>query len=317
LRFRRFRDNSDFDQMARVIEACKKTDGIERTTTGESLARFYHHQTNWKATSDIVYAESDGLVVGYGAVFWYYEADGTFIGWHLGFVLPAWRERGLGRALLQRNEQRLWEIKTSQPPAPCFLQVEATDTEQARIKLLEHAGYVPVRYTNRMLRMLDEPIPNIPLPQNITLRPVQPQHYEAIRLASNEAFRDHWASADMDEAEFAMLLDSPDFDQTLWQVAWQGDEIVGMVLNMINRAENLEYHRMRGWMYNVAVRRPWRGQGVAKALLAQSLHIFKARAMTEVVLHVDTENLSGALRLYESLGFRPIKRVITYRKQLA
>lgn len=38
--------------------------------------------------------------------------------------------------------------------------------------------------------------------------------------------------------------------------------------------------------------------------------------MQEAALHVDTENLSGALQLHESLGFQPVLRHTTYRKPL-
>jgi ribosomal protein S18 acetylase RimI-like enzyme len=38
--------------------------------------------------------------------------------------------------------------------------------------------------------------------------------------------------------------------------------------------------------------------------------------MTEAALSVDTENTSGALRLYEACGFRPVSRTTTYRKAL-
>jgi mycothiol synthase len=38
--------------------------------------------------------------------------------------------------------------------------------------------------------------------------------------------------------------------------------------------------------------------------------------MEEAALFVDAENLSGALRLYESVGFQIIKRNRLYRKPL-
>jgi mycothiol synthase len=36
--------------------------------------------------------------------------------------------------------------------------------------------------------------------------------------------------------------------------------------------------------------------------------------MTEAALGVDTENVSGALRIYESCGFWPVSRTTSYRK---
>jgi ribosomal protein S18 acetylase RimI-like enzyme len=34
-------------------------------------------------------------------------------------------------------------------------------------------------------------------------------------------------------------------------------------------------------------------------------------------LGVDTENLSGALRVYERVGFKPVKRFLQFEKKLA
>jgi ribosomal protein S18 acetylase RimI-like enzyme len=64
------------------------------------------------------------------------------------------------------------------------------------------------------------------------------------------------------------------------------------------------------------VRRPWRRRGLARALLTRSLKMFQDMGMEEAALGVDTENLSGALRLYESVGFRAVKRQTIYRKAL-
>lgn len=97
-------------------------------------------------------------------------------------------------------------------------------------------------------------------------------------------------------------------------MAWEGDEVVGMVLNFIDTKENLAFGRKRGYTENIAVRRPWRRRGIARALIATSLRMLKERGMEEAALGVDTQNLSGALRLYESLGYQPVKQFITYRK---
>jgi len=56
---------------------------------------------------------------------------------------------------------------------------------------------------------------------------------------------------------------------------------------------------------------------VARALVAQSLRTLAAAGMTESMLGVDSENPSGAVRLYEDCGFRVVKRNVIYRKPLA
>jgi mycothiol synthase len=102
----------------------------------------------------------------------------------------------------------------------------------------------------------------------------------------------------------------------LWQIAWEGDEVVGGVHNYIDKEENEAFNRKWGHTEQIFVRRPWRKRGIAMALIARSLKILREHGMTEATLDVDTENPSGALELYESLGYRPYSEFIFYRKPL-
>ena len=89
-----------------------------------------------------------------------------------------------------------------------------------------------------------------------------------------------------------------------------------MVLNYIDVQENKDFERKRGYTEDIAVRRPWRRRGLASSLIAQSLHSLKDLGMEEAALAADTQNLSGAFRLYEELGFTPFKSYTVYRKQM-
>ncbi|MBN1247017.1 MAG: GNAT family N-acetyltransferase, partial [Anaerolineae bacterium] len=62
--------------------------------------------------------------------------------------------------------------------------------------------------------------------------------------------------------------------------------------------------------------RPWRRQGLARALIARSLAIHKAQGMTETALGVDALNPNGALQLYRSMGYVQTKKYTVYRKPL-
>jgi ribosomal protein S18 acetylase RimI-like enzyme len=87
-------------------------------------------------------------------------------------------------------------------------------------------------------------------------------------------------------------------------------------MNYIDAQENKEYNRKRGYVEGISVQRPWRGKGVAKALIARSLKLLKSRGMTEAALGVDTENPSGAVHLYLKMGFKAHKKSATYRKPM-
>jgi len=317
LSFRGYRDAADFEKMVAVIQGCKQVDQMERSDAPQDIERNYRYIPNFEITKDILYVEMEGEVVGYYRVTWYFEENGDAIYTHFGFLLPGWRGQGIGRAVLAYLQNCLRAIAAVHPPEqPKYYQSYADENERASTALLLAAGYQPTRHFYTMLRPDLENIPDLPLPPGYEIRPVLDEHLATIMAASSEAFRDHWGYSSATEPTLEEIMEDQDFDPSLWCVAWQGDQVAGMVLNYITRAENLEYGRLRGYTENICVRRPHRKQGLARALIATSLGILRERGMLEAALHVDTENLSGALRLYESVGFQPVRRHTTYRKPL-
>jgi mycothiol synthase len=315
--FRRFRGEEDYAAMAAVIEGSKGTDGIERTSTVEDVARSYRHLTNCDPDQDVLMVEVEGQVAGYGRVWWEQQLDGIQLYSHFAFLLPAWRGTGIRRSMVHHNERRLRQIATGRPPADQRLfDAWAVETETDWNRLLLEEGYEPVRYEFDMVRPDLEAIPDLPLPQGIEVRPVQEDQHEAIWEASREAFRDHWGETEWQDVWLEELQESPTFNPALWQVAWDGDRVAGAVMTFIDAEENEEYGRQRGYTENIHVGRPWRRRGLARALMARSFRVLRDQGMTEAALGVDAQNPNGALKLYKSLGFRVMKTQTIYRKLL-
>ena len=314
---RNFRGDEDYAQIAAIIAGCKDADQIERVDTEEDVRRYYSHLVNCDLYQDMCFVEADGQAVGYSRVTWWAEPEGPQIYRSLAFLLPGWRRRGIGRSLLEWGEERLVQIAAQNPlEARRFFESAAADSEVGTQALLEGHGYSPVRHFFTMVRPDLENIPVLPLPAGLEVRPVKMEDLPAIHAASMEAFRDHWGFSEENEPTVEQWVENPNFDPSLWRVAWDGDQVAGMVLSYIDARENEGYNRKRGWTEDICVRRPWRRRGLARALLVQSLHAVRERGMQEAALGVDTQNLSGALHLYESVGFRAVKRWTTYRKPM-
>lgn len=317
LSFRGFRGESDFPKMVAVIQGSKEVDKIERVDTVEDVARNYSHLVNSNPYEDMLFAEIDGEVIAYQRVLWREEMNGPRIYQHFGFLLPAWRRRGIGRAMIHQAERRLMEIAQTHPKGkPYFFETECADTENGKEMLLLSEGYQAIRHSYTMVRPDLENIPDLVLPEGVEIRTVMAEHYRKIYNASLEAFQDDWGFSPEVEPTLEQWLEDPNCDPSLWRVAWEGDQVVGMVLGFIDYRANEQYHYKRGWTENISVRKPWRKKGIARALIAASLRAIKERGMEEAALGVDTENVSGALRVYESMGFQPVKRFSLYRKPL-
>jgi mycothiol synthase len=317
LTFRGFAGESDFPKILAVIEACKTADQVERSISMEDIAHTYRHLTNCDPYTAMLFAEIDGQVVGYNRAFWQVLDDGTRTYIPFGYVVPVWRRKGLGAVMLQHAEARLRQIAaTHSEPGERWFESSAADTETGNIALLESQDYKPVRYGISMTRDLSEPLPEAPMPAGLEVRPATEAHFRPIQTALNEAFRDHWGHHEETFEDFMHWAEEPTFMPQLWKIGWAGEEVAGTVLNFVNAAENAEYGRQRGYTEAITVRRPWRKQGLAHALLVQSMQMFKDMGMTETALGVDAQNLSGALKLYQSVGYKEVKRHITFRKPL-
>ena len=338
LSFRGFCGEVDYPLMAEVIAGSLAADQAEWAMSAEDLARDYKHLQNSDPWNDMLFVEVDGQVVGYSRVEWCQQDDGVRLYQHFANLRPEWRDtgpgspvpsagegeraKGLRHAMVRWCEQRLRQIDAGLPEArPVTGRFYQSESDRAAVdwcRLLEDLAYTPVRLGYEMVRSLAEPIPDLQLPDGLEVRPVGREHLPAIWEAAHEAFRDHWGASD-DEwsvVRFEAYCDHPFTRPELFQVAWAGDEVVGAVQSFLNEEQNEEFHRKRGYTEGIFVRRPWRRQGVAKALICRSMRMFCDMGMAETAHGVDAKNPNGAFQLYISLGYRVTKEFITFRKEM-
>lgn len=318
LRFRHYRGPAEHPEMLRVYRAAHEADGIEDVPTVEQFNLNYSTLVNCDPQRDIVLAEVDSSLVAYARVYWTDQVDGGRSYENFGFVDPAWRRRGIGGALHRRNEDRLRKIAATHPDIGVkWLASEGMEAAVGNAALLARSGYAPVRYFYDMVAPTLEGVTAPPMPEGIEVRPVSIEQFRAIWDAEAEAFRDHWGEPEATEADWVRFRDNPEHvERPFWMIGWDGDEIAGAVTTTVPLEENEERGRARVWVRTVSTRRAWRRRGLAKALLARSLVAAHEAGFTSAGLGVDTENPTGALGLYESLGFAPERTGIAYRKPM-
>ncbi len=237
----------------------------------------------------------------------------TFEFW--GHVHPDWRRRGIGLWLARENLRRAQERVALEPADQATVMAGfAEEAEVGHHAILRALDFTPARWFFVMRRPLDTPVPDAPLPDGLELRPLTTDQHRVVFDAEAEAFRDHWASRQLTDEDFAVLYAREEFDPTQWVVAWDGDQVAGVVQGWIWGNENQTLGVDRGWLEHISVRRPWRRRGLARALTAESLRRLAAAGMTEAMLGVDADSPTGALDLYEGLGFAVHTRSMAYRR---
>ena len=316
LRARRWRNTADYASMAAVAAAAYDADAVPFMPTADNLQVQIEGEDGIDPASDLVLVEVDGAVVAYSEV-WGVTRDGRPMFEVSGIVHPAYRRRGIGRALLAENIRRASERAATEPAdAPILVEGFVEETEIGHRTILTEAGFEPVRHFF-LMRVPDlDHIPDAPLPDGLELRPVTPDQHRAIFDAEADAFKDHWGHRDQGDDLFRTMYARAELDTSLWAVAWDGDQIAGVVQAWIWPEENEHLGVKRGWMERISVRRPWRRRGLGRALTAESLRRLRAAGMKDAMLGVDSENPTGALGLYEGLGFIVHSRAAAYRREL-
>jgi mycothiol synthase len=315
-RFRLFRDTADYARLAELAAAVNLHDRIPWMPTASQLQTEIAGKTSIDPTQDLLFAEVDGRIVA-ATLVERNDRDGVPTYDMEGFVLPEVRRRGLGGALLQWTLDRIRQRAAVEDPGiNVTVEGGAEDDEVGHRALLAGAGFEPVRHFFLMRRASLDNVPDAPLPPGLEVRPVTPDQRRPIIAAEFEAFRDHWGSREMTEERVLTTLNMAELNTDLWVVAWDGDEIAGVVENWIWTDENRQLGVKRGWLERISVRRQWRRRGLARALTAASLIRLRQAGMDEGMLGVDSENPNGALGLYEGLGFEIHSRSAAYRRPL-
>jgi mycothiol synthase len=320
VQLRTYRGEEDLPALVELWNAMAIADGIEERRSVDQMAAWYRtatpHLDPWQ---DLILAEEDGRVLAYGRHDWVDTSDG--LREHRNWVVAGPPGRHLADAVFDALEARAAEAARLQGriERERVFGSWAGDGQQWRHDALIRRGYAPVRWSWVMVRPSLDAIQQAPVPDGLEIRPF-PRERTALRrlwAADAEAFADHWGGFDGSDAAFEAWLTEPEFDPSLFVVAFDGDEIAGAVWNLINASENAALGVRRGWLESVFVRRPWRRRGLAAALVARSLQVLHDRGMTSAILGVDAENPTGALGVYERAGFSVATRETVYRRPWA
>lgn len=298
---------SDLEVVHRLFEVCDIAEYGTPDITLEDLRSLWQGPT-FNLTTDawMVIAPGDRLV-GYADV-QHRQHVRTYT---LIRVHPEFAGQGIEKHLLHMAEE--WaqqQISLAEPGARVSLFSWGSSLNNAAQQALLQAGFQEVRRSWRMEIEMSQ-VPIAPgWSDQVTIRTFVPgQDTRAVYAAIEEAFQDHWGHMEGDFDEWKhWTISRENFDPTLWFLAFDGGEIAGTSL--------CTYQADYGWVDTLAVRRPWRRKGLGMALLQHSFGEFYRRGKKNVALTVDSQNLTGATRLYERAGMHVARTYISYEKEL-
>lgn len=246
---------------------------------------------------------------------WLFEEDGSVvaIGWferredlglYVGVVAQGAKGRGLGAAVADMGESC-----ARNAAGVARLQTWTLAADREALELFTERGYREVRRFYDMSIELDGPQAQLEPPDGFAIEVFRTEDARAFHDALDEAFEDHWEyhSIPFDEW-WREKQASSGFDPSLWFLVGDGEEVVATIRNDAERNGG-------GYVGALAVRRPWRGRGLGRALLLHTFAEFQRRGFDRVTLGVDAENPTGATALYESVGMTVESEAIVFEKE--
>lgn len=232
-------------------------------------------------------------------------------------IMPGYEGCGIEEFLFDWVSARAQRVVFKAPAGErVAVQVNVWSTNIALQQRYLASGFQQVRVWHRMQIDMDVPPPAPVWPAEISVRTFDPGEVDAVHAAWEDAQADEWGHGSLTDEEFRFYFVEREegFDPTLWFLAIDDttDDIIGYTICRWERPGEPEAGQVR----YVAVRRPFRRRGIARALLLHTFREFFQRGKPRVSLTVDSTSLTGADRLYTNAGMRPVQSSLVFEREI-
>lgn len=288
---------NDIEAVYALIAKQNVADYGEAMLTIDDLRKSWGH-INFETETCAAYA--DGKLAGYAELL---NGDSPYI------YLEDRSNVDLGFQLLTILEEEALNRKAED----IRLSTRISEKNKTLLELFASNGYRSDLTFLIMERTLNEP-PAVPQwPERVHVRAfILAQDEYATYQADEEASQDKGYHEPLSFQAWVthMGMDRESFDPSLWFLAIEENEIVGVALNVCERKTNT------GWVDHLRVRPAWRNKGIGNSLLLHAFSEFHRRGVHRVRLSVDSKSLTNAPHLYKNVGMNTIQQYHIYEKSL-
>jgi mycothiol synthase len=193
-------------------------------------------------------------------------------------VLPALRGRGVGTALVRELAEG------ARRQGKVGFECSVLTTDEHSLGYVERRGYKPIRTTDQWTLDLRGDVAGFPPPEGVDIcwLAERPELMNKMYAVATEAYPEFggWVARQTDTMQDWLVyeLGNPSMPVELTSIAvTPDDEVAGFSTFIVLPDGKTASHRM------VAVARPWRGRGIAKALVSAQLRGAKAAGYERLV----------------------------------
>ena len=312
----------DVDAVATLLEAAEKVDDTGEHLDADDLTEWWVNELVDLRRDGLAVCTDDGgevgSIVGYATTLAPPTFRDAFAVYLEGRVHPQHRGRGVGRALFGWQLQRGAELHTERhPEAPARLTVAVFESMPSLESLARHEGLVAVRW----YRLMERPLAELPAPRavaGVDLVPFTWDRDDEVRRAHNAAFTEHHGSSERDAASWqVMFTGQRAFRPDLSVLAIEDGAVVAYALVYVYESDTRATGVREAHFGPIGTAPSARGRGLATAVITRALHVAAATGCHTAGLQVDSENVTGALGLYEALGFTTRRTQVSWSRALA
>jgi len=225
-------------------------------------------------------------------------------------VLPKYAWTGIETEALAWAETRIAELRQRDPKRWSGPLVSGAHKDNAQhLAFLEQNGFrLRGDFSEvNMLRALDEPIPAPTTPSGFQLREVAESEAH-LRAASHRAVWLPWTVGEISDEDYAHFMQMPGYQRELDVVTVAPEGVFAAAvtgwLDPLNRIGDLG---------EVGTLPAYRRQSLMRPALLECLRRMQAYGMERACVSTGIENWP-AIRLYESIGFKPVNQYLDYIK---
>jgi mycothiol synthase len=177
-----------------------------------------------------------------------------------------------------------------------LLETILTTRDEQGLAALAGAAWERERDVLRMWLDLNPEPPEPRVPAGVTVRRYTGDDARRVHAFLELAFAANNERVEPFDEWLHFMTVHDEFDAAWWHLAEDGDELAGCCLAWAP-------HPTGGWVKDLAVHPGRRRQGLGEALLHHAARLYRDAGVQRIGLKVDSDNPTGAPRLYERLGY--------------
>ncbi len=310
---REYRGETDLHAVCDLLNLCDKVYNFDDSYDPEDLRLEFEHPKLDQARDLRLWHDESGRLVGFGQLWIDKDKPGLVDAYIYFRIHPEDQNHDLADQISGWGRERMGQV-ARESDAKLKLIGSNRDHYAFGREVLEKQGYKPVRYFFRMARPLDVPIAEPQFPPGFELSYVKnAEQVPAWVEVFNQSFIDHWNHhpETVEDRLHSIKGNSYLAERDLVAVAPDG-RFAAFCFCLIDPGEISRSGRNAGWIELLGTGRNYRQMGLGKAMLLAGLHRLKADGVDTAMLGVDADNPTGALGLYEAVGFQRLYSSTSY-----